>query len=94
MLNAGLVCEGFGTQQVLSDVIHPTPGPRGCPVLGSCRTLEIQPSFGSQSGGPAWDGRLTRGRGNILRQRKSRSPQEPEEVRVGFLEEVKKNSIY
>lgn len=41
MLNAGLVCEGFGMQQVLGDVIHPTPGPHGRPVLGSCRPLEI-----------------------------------------------------
>lgn len=36
------------------------------------------------------------GKGNILRRRKPRGPQEPEEVRVDFLEEVVmgKNNIY
>lgn len=34
MLNAGLVCEGFSTQQVLSDVIHPTPWPPWLPCAG------------------------------------------------------------
>ena len=77
---------------MLSDAVRPTPGLPWLFHAGFLLGSGMQPSWRSQSEHLGGGGRLACGRGNIPWGRVPRRPPEPEEVRVGFLQEAVTNN--